>query len=118
MNDVGKKIKTLRQLKGWSQGEAAKLLNISVPAFSKIEGDITGINLTRLAEIAKIFDVSIVELLLPDTERSPEYTDELKIAKGTIDQQAAKIFQLQEYVITLYEELLQFKKHSINANNN
>ena len=112
MNDVGKRIKTLRQLKGWSQGDTAKQLNISVPAFSKIEADITGINLTRLAEIAKIFDVSIIELLSPDAVKGADYIDELKIAKSTIDKQAAKINQLQEYVITLYEELHQFKKNA------
>src|ERR1700743_1294376 len=112
MIDIGKKIKTLRQQKGWSQGDAAALLKISVPAFSKIEADITGVNLSRLEEIAKIFDVTIADLILAEGEKTPEYRDELKAAKDTIDQQSAKINHLQEYVITLYEELLRFKKQA------
>ncbi len=41
MNIIGKNIRQLRQKNGWSQGEVAKRLSISIPAFSKIE---TGIN--------------------------------------------------------------------------
>jgi transcriptional regulator with XRE-family HTH domain len=36
MHSIGKKIKTLRQQKGWSQSEIAEMLSISIPAFSKL----------------------------------------------------------------------------------
>ncbi|MCO5934663.1 helix-turn-helix domain-containing protein [Mucilaginibacter sp. RB4R14] len=113
MHEIGKKIKSLRQKKGWSQGDVAKLLNISVPAFSKIETEITDLSLSRLEKIAEIFEVSLSDMLLPASEQSKEYTDELVKAKETITEYSFKILHLQEYVITLYEELHQFKKHSI-----
>ncbi|MEB0261124.1 MULTISPECIES: helix-turn-helix transcriptional regulator [unclassified Mucilaginibacter] len=113
MHEIGKKIKSLRQKKAWSQGDVAKLLDISVPAFSKIETEITDLSLSRLEKIAEIFGVSLPDMLLPASEQSKEYTDELVKAKETITEYSFKILHLQEYVITLYEELHQFKKHSI-----
>lgn len=105
MLEIGKKIKGLRQKKGWSQLETAERLGISVPAFSKIETDVTDLNVSRLSQIANLFEVHISEMFLSDTEESPEAQDELKKAKDTIEAQAAKISHLQEYIITLYEEL-------------
>ena len=55
MSSLGKKIKALRQQKDWLQGDVAKKLNISIPAYSKIESDITDINISRLKQIAEIF---------------------------------------------------------------
>lgn len=63
MNYIGQNIRTLRQRKLWSQGQVAKQLKISIPAFSKIETGITDINITRLEQIASLFDVSILEIL-------------------------------------------------------
>jgi transcriptional regulator with XRE-family HTH domain len=51
MQDLGRKIKLMRQQNGWSQGDVAKRLDISVPAFSKIETGVTDINLSRLEQI-------------------------------------------------------------------
>ena len=116
MHEIGKKIKTLRQSKGWSQGEVAKALGISVPAFSKIETEITDVNLSRLDQIAKIFDVSLVEILSPSSVRRIDSNDELIKAKEAIEINSAKIIHLQEYIITLYEELYNIKKNSITNN--
>jgi len=105
MLEIGKKIKALRQKKGWSQLETAEKLGISVPAFSKIETDVTDVNVSRLAQISDLFGVHISEMFLGDADESPEAQDEMKKAKETIEAQAAKISHLQEYIITLYEEL-------------
>lgn len=110
MLEIGKKIKSLRQIKGWSQAEIAEMLNISVPAFSKIETDITDINVSRLKQIADLFGVPITEMLTSGTIENVKYNDELKTAKETIDAQALKISHLQEYIITLYEELHKTKQ--------
>lgn len=109
MLEIGKKIKALRQKKGWSQVDVAEMLGISVPAFSKIETDITDVNVSRLAQIADIFEVHISTMFLDEETESKESEDELKKAKDTIETQAAKISHLQEYIITLYEELHKVK---------
>lgn len=38
MDKLGKAIRLLRHQKDWSQRDVAKRLDISIPAFSKIEG--------------------------------------------------------------------------------
>lgn len=115
MESVGKRIKTLRQQKDWLQGDVANMLNISVPAYSKIESDITDINISRLRQIADIFNIEIIELLSDSQNPSREYVDELKKAKETINSQDAKINKLQEYIIRLYEELHTLKQ-SVTSN--
>lgn len=105
MLEIGKKIKAVRQKKGWSQAEICEMLKISVPAFSKIETDHTDINISRLKQIADILNVSIIDLVSSGENEIKINTDELLKAKETIDLQAAKISHLQEYVITLYEQL-------------
>ncbi len=63
MKALGKKIRLLRHQKGWSQEDVAKKLDISIPAFSKIETGITDINLSRLEQISNLFEMSVVQLL-------------------------------------------------------
>ncbi len=109
MLEIGRRIKRLRQQKGWSQVEAAQLLHISVPAYSKIETDITDVSVSRLSQIADLFEVHISQMFLDETEKNVTELDELKKSKETIELQAVKISRLQEYVITLYEELHKLK---------
>lgn len=115
MHSIGKKIKILRQQKGWSQSDIAEMLSISIPAFSKIESDITDINMSRLTQIAGVFGVEVVELLSDTPTPSQEYADELKKAKETVEIQGGKINKLQEYIITLYEELHKLKQGVVNG---
>lgn len=106
MQDLGKKIKMLRQQNGWSQGDVAKKLDISVPAFSKIETGVTDINLSRLEQIATIFNISVVDLLTSQTpEQNIVRSDELKEAKSKVEDYASQILTLQQQVISLHEEL-------------
>jgi transcriptional regulator with XRE-family HTH domain len=114
MHSIGKRIKSLRQQKGWSQSDIAEMLNISIPAFSKIESDITDINMSRLNQIAGVFGIEVIELLSNNTTPTQEYTDELKKAKETIQEQTIKINKLQEYIISLYEELHKLKQGAVN----
>jgi transcriptional regulator with XRE-family HTH domain len=106
MQDLGKKIKLMRQQNGWSQGDVAKMLDISVPAFSKIETGVTDINLSRLEQIVIVFNTSVVELL---TSQAPgqgqAQADELKIARSKVNDYASQILELQQQVISLHEEL-------------
>lgn len=115
MLDIGKRIKTLRQQKGWSQSDIAELLKISVPAFSKIESDITDLNISRLIQIAEVFQIPVVELIETKTEPDQSLIDELRTAKEVIAAQAAKVSHLQEYIITLYEQLHKHKQDVINS---
>ncbi len=106
MKTLGKKIRLLRHQKGWSQEDVAKRLDISIPAFSKIETGITDINLSRLEQIATLFDMSVVQLLtFNDTEHEQKFVNELETVNKRLMDRETEVIDLQKKVIELFEEL-------------
>jgi transcriptional regulator with XRE-family HTH domain len=102
---VGKNIRTLRHQHGWSQEDVATRLGISIPAFSKIETGVTDINLSRLEQIANIFELNVVNLLALDAEQIDMTPSTLSVAQKKLIDREAEIANLQRKVILLYEEL-------------
>ena len=106
MKTLGKKIRLLRHQKGWSQEDVAKRLDISIPAFSKIETGITDINLSRLEQISTLFDMSVVQLLtFTDAEQDQKFVNELDVVNKKLTDRETEIIYLQKKVIELFEEL-------------
>jgi len=105
MKDLGKNIRLLRRQKGWSQEDTARQLDISVPAFSKIETGVTDINLSRLEQIARLFELSTTSLLSYGIAQ-PDSNDEIIVRIfEQIRQRELELADLQKKVIELYEEL-------------
>jgi len=102
---VGKNIRALRHQHGWSQEDVANRLGISIPAFSKIETGVTDINLSRLEQIANIFDVNVVNVLALDTDETDMKPSSLSLAQRKLIDRESEIASLQRKVILLYEEL-------------
>ena len=102
---VGKNIRTIRHQRGWSQEDVANRLGISIPAFSKIETGVTDINLSRLEQIANIYEVNVINLLALDAEDTEPQVSHLNVAQKKILDREAEIASLQRKVILLYEEL-------------
>jgi transcriptional regulator with XRE-family HTH domain len=102
---VGRNIRTLRHQRSWSQEDIANRLGISIPAFSKIETGVTDINLSRLEQIADIYEVNVVNLLALDAEETQLPVSNLSIAQKKIMDRETEIANLQRKVILLYEEL-------------
>ncbi|EHQ29306.1 helix-turn-helix domain-containing protein [Mucilaginibacter paludis] len=106
MKTLGKKIRLLRHQRGWSQEDVAKRLDISIPAFSKIETGITDINLSRLEQISILFDMTVVQLLtFNDAEQEQKYSNELDSVSKRLSDRDTEVIDLQKKVIELYEEL-------------
>ncbi|SRR5690554_1317801 len=106
MKNLGKKIRLLRHQRGWSQEDVAKRLDISIPAFSKIETGITDVNLSRLDQISQLFDLSIVQLLTyNDADDQKKYNSELDSVVEKLKAREEEVLSLQKKVIDLYEEL-------------
>jgi transcriptional regulator with XRE-family HTH domain len=105
VNSVGNNIRTLRHQRGWSQEDIATRLGISIPAFSKIETGVTDVNLSRLEQIANIYEISVVQLLgLGLTETEKQYSS-MNSAQKKLTEREMEIADLQRKVIELYEEL-------------
>lgn len=60
---IGLKIKQLRIIKGWSRQQAADELDMSVTGYGSIERGETDMCITRLAQIAEIFEIELADLL-------------------------------------------------------
>ena len=102
---IGQNIRTLRHQRGWSQEDVANRLGISIPAFSKIETGVTDVNLSRLEQIANIYEVSVVQLLTVDNEQVEVAPSHLNLIQKKLSDREAEIATLQRKVIELYEEL-------------
>lgn len=106
MNTIGINIKSLRQKNSYTQGDIAKALNISIPAFSKIETGVTDPNMSRIHQISDFFGVDVSELI---NEGGKGITLEIKeLTEGLTHQLSeakTEIVRLQGKVIELYEKL-------------
>jgi transcriptional regulator with XRE-family HTH domain len=60
MKNLGKNIRMLRHKNGWGQEDIALKLNISIPAFSKIETGITDINYLGLNNCSRLCYVGYI----------------------------------------------------------
>ena len=102
---IGKNIRTFRHQHGWSQEDVANRLGISIPAFSKIETGVTDINLSRLEQIANIYEIEVSQLLSLDMEEEEFQPSNLSIIQKKLADRETEIANLQRKVILRYEEL-------------
>jgi transcriptional regulator with XRE-family HTH domain len=102
---VGKNIRAVRHQHNWSQEDVANKLGISIPAFSKIETGITDINLSRLQQIADVFEMNLVQLLAFEEIQDEYQSTHLLDARKKLETCEGEIVELQRKVIGLYEEL-------------
>jgi transcriptional regulator with XRE-family HTH domain len=110
MNTLGKKIRLLRHQRSWSQEDVSKQLDISIPAFSKIETGITDVNLSRLEQISSLFGLTVVQLLtFTDSEEQEKYNNEVGVLTKKLQDRETDVIELQMKVIDLYEELRRAK---------
>ncbi len=106
MKSLGKKIRLLRHQHGWSQEEVAKRLDISIPAFSKIETGITDVNISRLEQISSLFKIEVSELLSFGENGKPGRSEHgLEELYKQLQEKDKQVIELQQKVIELYEEL-------------
>lgn len=64
--ETHEKIRVLRELNKWSQEEVAAKLDMSSGGYAKIERGESQLSLSRLEQIAKIFNINIFELMKED----------------------------------------------------
>ena len=111
MKTIGKKIRLLRHQRGWSQDDVAKRLEISIPALSKIETGITDINLSRLVQVASLFDMTVIQLLtFNQNSADHKIGSELDTVNRKLMDREAEVINLQKKVIELFEEIVQTKE--------
>ncbi|WP_316811434.1 helix-turn-helix transcriptional regulator [Pedobacter heparinus] len=119
MNTISKNIKHLRQKKAWSQREVARQLNISIPAFAKIENGITDVNVKRLEQIANLFEVSVLVLMAENGENpQSKHSIHVKMLNVKLAKKEEELIELQKKVIELYEEIEAKNKTNATSDSN
>jgi len=63
MNNIGYKIKRIREQKGYSQEFMASQLDITQPTYARLESQETDLSINRLQKIAAILDTDILTFL-------------------------------------------------------
>jgi transcriptional regulator with XRE-family HTH domain len=104
MKSIGDHIKKSRLALGLSQADAAKKLNISTPAFCKIETGQTDLNISRLLQISKTFKVPVMQLIAGQSEGANS-SEELTALKKELIEKEEEINKLRKKVIDLYDKL-------------
>ncbi|WP_049257080.1 helix-turn-helix domain-containing protein [Neisseria bacilliformis] len=114
------KIRAIRELNQWSQEEMAEKLKMSVGGYAKIERGDSSVNLERLEQIAKIFNINVVELVQNDKGLIIQLNDEVNGDNNQISfyaassDLAAEIEKLK-LIITHKDELLVQKDRELAA---
>lgn len=103
MSITSNNIKQLRQKNHWKQADMARKLNISIPAYSKIESGVSDINMSRLAQFAEVFHVSTIDLLSADHFYAIQL-EKINMLKIELEEKTARVSKLQAKIIELYEE--------------
>lgn len=98
---IGNKLKALRLTHCLSQKIIADQLNISVPAYSKIETGQTDISFAKVQQIADMYNVTVIELLKigESVSKNDQYPD----IKRQLDELTEKYNEQQKKLIQLYE---------------
>ncbi len=63
INNIGKTIKKLRELRNYTQEYMAEQLSMSQTGYSKIERNETDISISKIQEIAKVLNITFEDIL-------------------------------------------------------
>ncbi len=103
MKTLGQKFKILRQKRGLNQMAMAELLDISIPAYSKLETGITDPNFRRIHQIANVYQIDIRQLLYTGEEEKTEQEGEIEQLRLRVLELEASVIRLQGKLIDLYD---------------
>lgn len=103
MKTLGEKFRILRQKRGVNQKAMADLLEISIPAYSKLETGITDPNFSRINQIAQVHNLTLREFLDVGEEGASEQEQVITQLKEKITNLENSVIRLQSKLIDLYD---------------
>lgn len=104
MKTLGEKFRILRQKKGVNQRIMADLLEISIPAYSKLETGITDPNFSRIEQIAQTHNLTIRQLLDVGEEGLSEEQQTILTLREKVGELESSVIRLQTKLIDLYDK--------------
>jgi transcriptional regulator with XRE-family HTH domain len=108
MEIFGENLRLVRQSRGFSQENVAEQLGMSASGYAKIERGETDIPLSRLEELAKVFDMTVPQLISL-TDKSNVFNIKYNRASPIINTNSNHSFQQDN------QELTELLKKSLEA---
>jgi transcriptional regulator with XRE-family HTH domain len=116
---IKNKIRSIRELKNYTQEYMADQLGVTQAGYSKIEKGKTILTYVKLVEIARILEVSVEDIISFDSER---YFSNINTVKGNSNNgnilinsdNSAALKELYEDKIKLLEKLLSKTEEELN----
>jgi transcriptional regulator with XRE-family HTH domain len=104
--DTAKKVKKLRELKGYTQEYMATELEVSTRQYQRIESGEIDLTLGKIEQIAKLLELSPVQVMGFDDKLIFEQCTNTGIGKVTFNQPPKDVLALHEdQIIQLREEI-------------
>lgn len=103
MKALGEKFRILRHRRGVNQKAMAQLLEISIPAYSKLETGITDPNFSRIVQIAAVHNLSILEFLGVGEEQVSDQELMINHLKQKVQELESSVIRLQGKLIDMYD---------------
>ncbi len=69
MNDIGNRIRQIREIKGFSQESIALELGLTQPSYARLEKDDKRLDIVRLIQIANFLKTTVSELIDEKTHK-------------------------------------------------
>lgn len=105
MNNIGNKIRVLREQKGYSQESLAQELGLTQPSYARLEKQDERISITRLMQIAKVLKTSVAELIDEKTQKISHQNNNDVANSYNADTINTIINADKEHIATLKEEI-------------
>lgn len=111
---LGEKLKKARISKNFTQEYLAEVLNVSQKTYSNFENDKSKPGFMQVEEMARIFDVSVLDFLSGDSITVNQNDNEIAIAQNyaTINTSEKLIEQYEERIKELKEQIDFWKSQS------
>jgi transcriptional regulator with XRE-family HTH domain len=95
--ELSEKIKELRKKRDWSQEIVANKLNISLNSYGALERGETDIKLSRLEELAGIFEVDISFFFINDSEKNSRRKGNMNRRLDDITVEDYHLLEIEKY---------------------
>ena len=95
--ELSEKIKELRKKRDWSQEIVANKLNISLNSYGALERGETDIKLSRLEELARIFEADISFFFINDSEKISRRKGDMNRRLDDITVEDYHLLEIEKY---------------------
>lgn len=115
--NVSEKIKSIREMRNFTQEYMANELGMTQAGYSKLESGKTDVTFSQLTEVAKVLEISVEDLIAFDNQKFFNSFNNVKGSNNgivTVKTESDEIKKLYEDKIRLLEQLLQAKEDALN----